>query len=181
MPERTKAPVAADGGLRDRCANRLYSARRLHTPVEGRRRRRSAIRSARCMAHECTGTIEKSSAASPQNGNRISITCWPQRVCCTSVSSPAPAIGDPRLGHPVVQHRVVGGDVLRPDHAGHLQLAQFVVHPELLPRRHHQVAVRQHLRHHAGQPQRHRLVALDLSRCRRCCCCCRRSGSSTDR
>jgi hypothetical protein len=32
---------------------------------------------------------------------------------------PSPAIGDPRLGHPVVLHRVVGCNVLRADHPGH--------------------------------------------------------------
>jgi hypothetical protein len=38
----------------------LYCARKLHTPVKRRRRRRAAMKVALCMAHECTSVGEKS-------------------------------------------------------------------------------------------------------------------------
>src|SRR5690242_5737352 len=75
----------------------------------------------------------------------------------------AAAIRDPRFREAVVAHGVVGCNILRPDHTGHLHLAQLAVHPKLLSRRDNQVAVRQYLRHDAGKPQRHRLTALDLT------------------
>src|SRR5208283_456152 len=73
------------------------------------------------------------------------------------------AVADPRLRHPVVCHRVVRGDVLRPHHACHPQHAQLSVDLDLLARVDDEIAIRQHLRHHAGYPHRHRLAALDLT------------------
>lgn len=53
-----------------------------------------------------------------------------------------------------MQDRVVGCDVLRPDHARHLQFPQFVIDPEFLSRRDDQVAVGQDLGDDAGDVPR---------------------------
>src|SRR5271166_358550 len=160
-PENTKAPVATDGGLRDRSADWL-TARADSTPpsnnggVGGRRcRMRGAWRTNARARSECQ------SPATSERQQNIHQLLTPSGVVDLGELA-TPAIGDPRLRHAVVQDGVVGRDVLRPDHPGHLQLTQLVVHPELLPRGDHQVAVRQHLRHHAGEPDRDQLVALDL-------------------
>src|SRR5581483_5038589 len=65
----------------------------------------------------------------------------------------AASVGDACLGDLVVGHGVVGGDVARAQHAGHAQHAHLVVHPHLLAAADHEVAVRQHLRHHGRHQQ----------------------------
>ena len=98
----------------------------------------------------------------PQNGSRISMSCCPQRGVCNAVSSPRPPYWIRASAIRSCAHGIVGRDVLRPDHAGHLQLAQFAVDPRTPA-----APPRPDCRSAAPaspppQAERHCLVALDL-------------------
>ena len=73
----------------------------------------------------------------------------------------AAAIGDAGLGDLRGIDRVVALDIFRAHDAGDDQLADFEVDADLLLALDHEIAVRQHLRHHGGNVGLQRFLAVD--------------------
>jgi len=109
---RPRLPPYASGALSRQCrradrfprkqtcrcgsASTIDAARTSQSLAEHGRRPRAAFRWRQCPPPCQHGTkwpcrrAARDDFGPPYHGNRMSISCWPQRVCCTSVISPRP-------------------------------------------------------------------------------------------